>query len=84
MWEKRIDAGLRFGRMEDELGLAAFLRYCVIAGDGDLCEGLAIGGDPVAELGVVARIGQRRHAQNGREPGQSQSLQPMFDSFGQH
>jgi len=78
--EERIDAGLRLGRVEDEFRLAAFLRYRVVAGDSDLSVGLAIGGDPVAEHGVVDRVGQGRHDQRGREPNHDHSLQPMFDS----
>ena len=30
MWQKRIDAGIHFGILQDELGLAVFLRYRII------------------------------------------------------
>jgi hypothetical protein len=78
--KQRVDAGLRLGRIKDELGLAALLRHRVVTGDGDLSKGLAIGGDPVAEHGVVHSVGQPRQTQRGREPNQDHSLQPTFDS----
>ncbi len=61
--KQRVDAGLRLRRIEDELGLAAFLWYRVVAGDRELAEGLAIGSDPVAEYGVVDGVGQRRQGE---------------------
>jgi len=78
--KQRVDAGLRLRRIEDELGLAAFLGHRVVTHDRDLAEGLAIGGDPVAEHGEVDGVGQRREDQGGCEPNQDHSLQPTFDS----
>ncbi len=65
MREQRIDAGFRLRRMEDELGLATFLWYRVVVGNRDLCEGLPIRSDPVAEETVVDCISQRRESQGG-------------------
>ena len=47
--KERVDAGLCCGRIEDELGLAVFLLNGVVAVDGELAEGLAIGRDAIAE-----------------------------------
>jgi len=56
--EQRVDTGLRLRRIEDELGPAIFLGYRVVAGDGDLSEGLAVGGYTVAENSVVRGVGK--------------------------
>jgi hypothetical protein len=76
-WKQRIDAGLHFRRIEDELGLATLLLHRVVARDRDLSEGLAIRGDPIAEHCIVHRVCQRRQAQGGGESNYDQSLQPM-------
>jgi TonB family protein len=75
-----VDTGLRLRRIEDELGLAIFLRHGVVAGDRKLSEGLAVRRHTVAEHDVVHGVGKRRHAQRGGEPDNDQSLEEMFNS----
>lgn len=62
-----MDAGFGLRRIKDKLGLAAFLLHRVVAGDGDLPEGLAIGGHAVAEADVVYGVGEQSYAQRGRK-----------------
>lgn len=82
--KQRVDAGLRLRRIEDEFSLAAFLRYRIVAADGDLSVGLPIRGDPVAEYRVVHSISQRRQAQCGREPNQDHSQQQTLEFGTRH
>lgn len=81
--KQRVDTGLRLRRIEDELGLAAFLRDGVIGHDCDLSERLAIRRRSVTEHDVVHGIGDPCHAQRGREPDDHQSLHEMLDSGSQ-
>src|SRR6202034_2826381 len=78
------DAGLQLRRVKDELGSSAFLRYRVVAGDGELSEGLAIRGDPVPERGVVDCVGQSCQGENGNGSTEDHALQPMVDFSTQH
>ena len=64
MGKQRVDAGLRFGRIEDEFGLAAFLQDCVVARDRDLPERLAIRGDAIPEHTIVNSVGKPSRAQH--------------------
>jgi len=82
--EKCVDAGLRFRWIEEEYGLAAFLRHRIVAGDRDLSERLPIRCDSIAEHGVIPGIRKRRRAQRARESNHDQSLQKLFDSPAQH
>lgn len=54
-------------RIKDELGFAAFLFDRVVRGDGDFSERLAIGGDAIAEYGVVYGVGDQSYAQRTRK-----------------
>jgi len=78
-----MDAGLRLWRTEDELGFAAFLRDGVVAGDGDLSEGLSIRSHARAEDQGVDGIGDRCHGHHGGEPDDDQSLEKILDSGSQ-
>jgi hypothetical protein len=82
--KQRVDAGLRLGRIEDEFGLAAFLRYRVVTADRDLSVGLAIRSDPVAEHSKVDRVCQSRQAHCRREPNHDHSQQPTFEFGARH
>jgi hypothetical protein len=77
--EQRIGADPQFRRIEDELGLATFLLHRVIAGDHDLSERLMIGGNAVAEHGVVDPVCQGRQGDCGRESDHDCSFQQMLD-----
>jgi len=78
-----VDAGLCCGRIEDELGLAIFLLNGVVAVDGELAEGLAIGRDAIAEYNGVRGIADQCHTEQERESNQDQLLQKMLDSVAQ-
>ncbi len=83
MWKQRVDAGLRLRRIENEFRLAAFLLHRVVARDCDLSERLAIRRDAITEHRIVHGVGERRHAECGRDPDDEQSLQEMLDSGSQ-
>jgi hypothetical protein len=51
-----MNAGLRFGWVENELRLAAFLSDGVVALDGHLSEGIAIRCYAIAKYSVIDRI----------------------------
>jgi len=82
-WEQRVDADLRFRRIEDELRLAAFLLDRIVAGDRDLSVGLAIGCDAITEHSVIDCVSERRDSQRRGESHNRQSLQEMLDSGSQ-
>lgn len=60
-WEKRVHASLRLRWVEQEYGLAAFLLYGIVAGDGDLSEPL-IRRYAITEDGVIQSIGDQEHS----------------------
>lgn len=78
--KQSVGAGLRLGRIENELSLAAFLPHRVIAGNYDLSEGLATTGDAIAEYEVIGGIGQQSHKQEGGEPDEEDSRQKTLNS----
>jgi len=59
MGEKRVDAGLHLGRIENEFSLAVFLLDRVVVRDRDLSEGLATR-DAITKHSVVNRVSQPR------------------------
>ncbi len=81
--KQRVDTGSGLRRIEDELGLATFLRHRVVGHDGDLAEGLAVRRHAVAEQNIIHGVGQSRHSQRGGEPDDDQSLQEVLDSGSQ-
>ncbi len=64
--EEGVGAGLLFGRIEEEFSLAVFLCNGIVGGDGDLREGLAVGGNAVAEDGVIENVYQQAEAEQRR------------------
>jgi len=58
--EKRIDAGLRLGRIEKEFSLAVFLLDRIVASNCDLSEGLAATSNAITKHRVVNRVGHPR------------------------
>ena len=80
MGKQRVRAGLNFGRIEEEFGFAVFLRDRVVAGDGDLSEGLAVGGEAIAEDGVVQGVGKQGQTHSRAERDDEPSLEKMFDT----
>jgi hypothetical protein len=83
MREQRVDAGLRLRRVENELGLAILLQHRIIAGNCNLSERLAVRGHPIAEDGVINRIGNQRQPCGTRHSNEDQSLQETLDSGSQ-
>jgi hypothetical protein len=75
-----VDAGLDFRRIEDELGLAIFLRHGVVAGHRELSVGLVIRGHAMAEHGVVDGVGESGHAEHGGHSNDDELLQEVLDS----
>ena len=78
--KQRVDAGLNLRRIEDKFCLAVLLRHRVVTVDSDLSEGLVIGGETVAEDGVVHGVGEQGQAQHGGEPDCDHSLEEVFDT----
>src|SRR5580658_27083 len=72
--EQRVSTGLHLRRIEDELRLAAFLRYGVVGGDRDLSKRLAVGRDAIAEHSVVCAVGERHQACRRRQSNDDQPL----------
>ena len=65
MGEKRVDAGLCLGLIEEEFSLAVFLLHRVVVSDCDLCEGLAATGDTITKYNVVNAVSQPRQHNGG-------------------
>lgn len=65
MGQKRVDAGLRLGRIEEEFSLAVFLLDCVVVRDRDLSESLAAAGHTITKHSVVSRVSQTRKHNGG-------------------
>ena len=66
MGEKRVDAGLCLGRIENKFSLAVFLLDCIVVGDRDLSEGLAATGDAITKHSIVNSVSQP-HKHYGRQ-----------------
>ena len=63
--EKRVDAGLRLGRIEEEFSLAVFLLDCVVMGDCNLSESLAAAGHTIMKHCVVSGVSQTHNHYGG-------------------
>ncbi len=74
-----MNAGLIFGRVEDEFCLAVFLGHCVIAVDHNLPIGLPIGRYSITEHRVVNHIGKERDREHGQNCDCQQSLEERFN-----
>jgi hypothetical protein len=75
-----VNAGLDFGRIEDELGFAAFLGDGLVAVDRYLAESLAIGRHAIPKARIVNCVSQDRRSQHRGETYDRQSLDEMLDS----
>ena len=58
MGKQGVDAGSRLRRIEDELGLATFLRDRVVGEDRYLSEGLTVSRHPRVENKIVHAVGK--------------------------
>jgi len=56
--KERVNAGLRFRRIEEEFSLAVFLLHGVVTVHRELPKRLAVGGDTIAEDGEVNGVGE--------------------------
>ena len=75
------------GRIEDEFGFSVFLWDGVIAVDSQLLIRFSIGGDAVAENGVVNEIDEEGEADCGRQYDDEYALDDVLDAvsdFGAH
>ena len=75
--EECVDARLGLGRIEDELGLAIFLRDGVIVVHGDRPVGAPVGQNTKTKNGEISAKNQDRRPQNGEQRGAKDSPQQL-------
>ncbi len=83
MRKQGVDAGLRLGRIENKLRLPTFLRHGVVALHRDLPVGPAVGGDTVAEDGVVDHVGDEGCAGHDHQADGDKAFEEMLDPVSQ-
>jgi hypothetical protein len=81
MWEKTVHAGLLHWWIENDLGLAVFVRYLVIVLDAHAAKGLVICGQTVSKHAIVRTIQDSEQTQSSHERSPGDSLEPWAAFF---
>ena len=81
--KERVNAGLRFRRIEEEFSLAVFLLHSVVTVHCELPKRLAVGGDTIAEDDGVNGVGECGQEYYRRDRNRKRSLHKMLDAFSQ-
>jgi hypothetical protein len=72
--KQRVNTGLILRRIEDELGLAAFLSDRVVAVDRNLPIGIAIGRNPISQHDIINGVGGNGKRKNTQDRDGEKSL----------
>ena len=81
--KQRVHTRFHLGIIEDEFGLAVFLRHRVVTRDSDLAEP-TVRSNPIAKYNIVGAIGEQGHACQSQKHDTYQPLKEMPDSRAQH
>ncbi len=81
MWEKTVHAGLLHWWIENDLGLAVFVRYLVIVLDAHAAKGLVICGQTVSKHAIVRTIDDSEQTDSCLDRTPGDSLEPWAAFF---